>query len=75
MKARFILPPIALLFAAQSVAAATIIVSGNTTGAPTYRRVLVGAPPTNLSAIATATPFEETPFSVSADGNYTLLVT
>jgi hypothetical protein len=75
MKAPFILLPIALLCAAQSVSAATVIVSGDTIGAPTYRRVLVGAPPTSLSSIATATPFEETPFSVSADGSYTLLVT
>jgi hypothetical protein len=75
MKTYFTLLPITLLCAAQSVSAATVIVAGDTTGAPTYRRAGFGAPPTTLSAIATATPYEVTPFSVSADGSYTLLVT
>ncbi len=77
MKTVFTLLPIALLCAAQAVSAATVIVPGDTTGQPVYRRTVVGVggPPTTLSSIGTATPYEVTPFSVSANGLYTLLVT
>ena len=49
--------------------------SGNTTGEPTWNRPLSGNPPTSLSGVGTAVPYESQPFYVTANGAYDFLIT
>lgn len=52
--------------------AATFTYSGTTTGAPTWNRPVAngGNPPTNLSGIGTATPYDVFSFSVDTSSSY-----
>jgi hypothetical protein len=52
--------------------AGTLIVTGNTTGGPVFRRPIAGKPPTALSNIGTAVRYSVNPFTVSVTGNYNL---
>ncbi len=51
---------------------APAIVTGNTTGGPTWHRTVGGTPPTSLHPTGTAVPYTVTPFTVDATGNYLL---
>lgn len=44
--------------------------AGTTTGAPTWNRPLGGTPPSGLSAVGTAVPYQSTLLSVSTTGSY-----
>ena len=59
----------ALFAFAAPAAADTVVVSGDTTGAPTYNRALTT---TTLSAVGTDNPYEVTTFTVDTTGTYTL---
>ena len=60
----------AALFAFSAPAAAdTVVVTGDTTGAPTYNRPFTT---TTLSGVGVDNPYETTSFTVSAAGIYTL---
>ena len=60
----------AALFAFAAPAAAdTVVVTGDTTGAPTYNRALTT---TLLSGVGTDNPYEATTFTVSTAGVYSL---
>jgi hypothetical protein len=60
-------------FAALPASAATFI--GTTVGGPTYNRPLSGTPPTGLSGVGTAVAYQIVPFTVTANGSYTLALT
>jgi hypothetical protein len=49
-------------------------VTGDTTGHPTYNRVIAGGEPYGLSGVGTAVPYEVKPFSVATTGAYDFLV-
>ena len=55
--------------------AAAVTVIGTTVGGPTFNRPLAGTPPTGLSGVGTAVSYVLTPFTVSATGNYSFLMT
>lgn len=59
----------------MSDSAEAVTYIGNTTGQSTWNRPLSGNPPTNLSGVGTATPYESQPFYVTADGAYDFLST
>lgn len=67
-------PSVTAIFLAGFFAAVTdvgaAIIFGNTTGQPTWTRVLPGSPPDALSIVGTDVPFETIPFTVSVDGLY-----
>jgi PEP-CTERM motif len=58
-----------------SASAAIITFSGDTTGGPTYNRTLSGAPPTNLSGVGTAVPYQTLGFTVDTTGTYVMQTT
>jgi hypothetical protein len=66
----------ALLAATTALAplASAAVITSTTVGAPTWNRPLIGSPPTTLSGVGTATPFEAQAFTVSASGGYDVLV-
>ncbi|MES2754802.1 MAG: PEPxxWA-CTERM sorting domain-containing protein [Pseudomonadota bacterium] len=49
--------------------------TGNTAGQPTYQRTLGGTPPTGLSGIGTAVPYQTFGFTTSVSGSYAFEVT
>ncbi len=54
--------------------AGVLVVTGDTTGKPTWNRPLEGFPPVPpLSAVGTAVPYEVTTFTVTADGIYSFV--
>ena len=53
-----------------SAQAATFTYSGDTTGAPTWNRPDQGNPPTTLSTLATATPYDVFSFTVDTSSSY-----
>lgn len=53
--------------------AGVAVVEGDTTGRPTYNRLLDGFPV--LALIGTAVPFQATPFSVTVQGRYAFVST
>jgi len=59
----------------MSSAASAEIFAGDTTGGPTWNRPLSGNPPSGLSGVGTATPYEVISFNVTADGLYDFLNT
>jgi PEP-CTERM motif len=67
-----------LMFAALALSAAiatpasAVTVVGTTTGGPTWNRPLTLS---SLSGVGTAVPYKATPFTVSASGSYTFLLT
>ena len=56
--------------AAAVTAPTSTIINGDTTGAPTWNRTLSGTPPTSLSSLATAVPYDVTGFTVTTSGIY-----
>lgn len=60
---------------ATAAMAGDITIDGDTTGGPTWNRTLAGDPPTGLSGIGTAVPYEVFEFTVTADGTYDFLST
>jgi PEP-CTERM motif len=66
----------ALAFSAViATPASAVVVIGTTTGGPTFNRPLAGIPPTGLSGVGTAVRYQVTPFTVTANGSYTLALT
>ncbi|MFS0736897.1 PEPxxWA-CTERM sorting domain-containing protein [Sphingomonas sp. 1P06PA] len=65
------LAPIAIALASPAVAA-TLVVSGDTTGEPTYNRPVTT---TALSGVGTDVNYEATGFSVDTSGSYSLEIT
>ena len=67
----------ALAFSACVItpASAVTVLGATTLAGPTYNRPLAGAPPTGLSGVGTAVHYQVTPFTVSASGSYTFLMT
>lgn len=62
---------LALLIVSALVApAASISYNGDTTGDPTWNRPLSGAPPSGLSGVGTAVPYEVFAFTVGTAGAY-----
>jgi hypothetical protein len=54
---------------AVPASAGTLVINGDTTGDPTYNRLLTT---TSLSAVGVANPYEVTSFTVGANGSYTV---
>ena len=69
---KFALLLLALAYTALPAMADTIVITGSTTGGPTFNRPNEGQPPISLSPSATAVPFRRTGFIVSENGTYTL---
>jgi PEP-CTERM motif len=67
----------AALIASASITtpAAAAVVIGTTVDGLTYNRALSGAPPSGLSGVGTAVRYKVTPFTVTANGSYTLALT
>ena len=67
----------AISTAATPVAAANFVLSGDTTGGPTYNRVNANGnnTPTALSAVGTAVAYNSLLFAADVSGNYTFLLT
>jgi hypothetical protein len=61
----------AMMFSIAPSAQAATLNTGTTAGAPTWNRPLVGTPPTALSAVGTAVPYNAYSFTVSTPGTYT----
>ena len=66
-----------LLLAALAIAApaSAAVFSGDTTGDPTYNRVLSGIPPTGSSLVGTAVRYDVLQFQVTSNGGYDFLLT
>ncbi len=56
---------------ACAASAQAVVISGDTTGGPTFNRALQGTPPTGLSFVGTDVAYTELSFTVSASGSYT----
>jgi hypothetical protein len=68
-----LLRPLALaaLLYASNASAALFYYTDDTTGSPTFNRPIEGTPPTMLSGVGTAVPFDTFSFSVDTAGLYT----
>ena len=67
-----VLAALILALVAGALQAGSITFSGDTTGQPTWNRTTSGEPPTSLSGVGTAVPYQTWPFTVSAGGTYVL---
>lgn len=67
----------ALLATTIGTAASAATITGDTTGGPTWRRTLAGAPPPPgiLSSVGTAVPYQVQPFFVGTAGSYQITLT
>jgi hypothetical protein len=71
---RLMLAALALSAALATPATAATVI-GTTADGLTYNRALSGTPPPGLSGVGTAVRYKVTPFTVTANGSYTLALT